>query len=91
MFRGPAGRGGGAGQGLRSAWSPYFDKVLEVRGLVRLLLDQGSPVELAAAEADVRLHMWQLGRQNVPDHLHRHLLPRHLLANSQCSARECDK
>lgn len=77
-------------QGLGSAWAPYFDKLLEVRGLVCLLLDQGSPIQLAAAEADVGLHMWQLGRQDVTDHLHRHLLSRHLLANSQCSARKHD-
>lgn len=77
-------------QGLGSAWAPYFDKLLEVRGFVRLLLDQGRPVQLAAAEADVGLHVWQLGRQDVPNHLHRHLLSRHLLANSQRSARKQD-
>lgn len=77
---------GGARQGLGSAQALYFNKLLEVWGLVCLLLDQGSPVELAAAEADVGLHVRQLGRQDVADHLHRHLLPRHLLANPQRSA-----
>lgn len=79
------------GQRLSSAWAPYFDKLLEVGGLICLLLDQGSSVELAAAEADVGLHVWQLGGQDVPDHLHRHLLPRHLLANSQRSAQKHEK
>lgn len=73
-------------QGLSSAWVPYLDKLLEVRGLVRLLLDQGSPIELTAAEADVRLHVGQLRGQDVADHLHGHLLPRHLLADPQRSA-----
>jgi hypothetical protein len=30
--------------------------------------------------------VWQLGAQDVTDHLHGHLLPRHLLADSQRSA-----
>lgn len=63
-------------------WPPYFDELLEVWSFVRLLLDEGSPIELAAAEANIRLHVWQLGAQDVTDHLHRHLLPRHLLADS---------
>lgn len=67
---------------------PYFDELLEVWSLIRLLLDEGGPIELAAAEADVRLHVGQLGAQDVTDHLHRHLLSGHLLADSQRSAQK---
>lgn len=87
----PADGPSAAGRDSRSTRAPYFDELLEVRGLIRLLLDQGGPVELAAAEADVGLHVRQLGRQDVAYHLHRHLLPRHLLANSQRSARKGEK
>lgn len=54
--------------------SGYLDKVLEVGHLVGLLLDEGSTVELTAAEADVGLHVGQLCCQYVTNHLHRHAL-----------------
>lgn len=67
----------------RGCCSSYLDKLLEVGHLICFLLDEGSPVELAAAEPDVGLHVGQLGCQDVPDHLYRHLLPRHLLPHTQ--------
>ena len=66
-----------------AAFLHYLDKVLELGHLVGLLLDERGPVELAAAEADVGLHVGQLGCQNVSNHLHRHPLARHLLPNPQ--------
>ncbi|TNN61606.1 hypothetical protein EYF80_028218 [Liparis tanakae] len=49
---------------------------------------QGSGVELAGAEADVRLHVGELRSQQVPDQLNRHVLPFRLLADAQRSGKQ---
>lgn len=63
-------------------WS-YLQEFFEVRVFVCLVLQQRRPVELAAAEPDVSLHVGQLGGQDIPDHLHRHLLAPRLLPHPQ--------
>lgn len=66
----------------------YFNKLLELGDFICLLLDERCPIELAATEANVRLHVWQLSRQNVTNHFHRHLLSRHLLTHTQSPEHE---
>lgn len=61
----------------------YLEEVFEVRLVVNSSLEQCGSVDLAGAEADVGLHVGQLRGQDIPDHLHRHVLPAHLLTNTQ--------
>lgn len=60
----------------------YLEEVLEVRLVVDARLEQRGSVDLARAEADVGLHVGQLRGQDISDHLHRHVLPAHLLTNA---------
>lgn len=48
-------------------------------------LQQGGGVELAGAEPDVRLHVGQLRRHQVPDQLDRHVLAFRLFTHAQSS------
>lgn len=66
----------------------YFNELLELRDFICFLLDECCPIELAATEPNVRLHVWQLGCQYVTNHFHWHLLPRHLLTHSQSPKHE---
>ena len=60
----------------------YLEEVLKVRLVVDASLEQSGSVDLTGAEADVGLHVGQLRRQNISDHLHWHVLPARLLANT---------
>lgn len=64
----------------------HLEEVLEVGLDVGLALQQGGGVELAGAEADVRLQVRQLRRQQVADQVHRHVLAAALLARAQSPA-----
>lgn len=66
----------------------YLQELFEVSIVISLLLQQGCPVQLAAAKPDVSLHVGELGRHYVPDHLHRHLLTAGLLPHAQSPAGE---
>lgn len=61
----------------------YLEEALEVWLVVRASLQQRGAVELARAEPDVRLHVAQLGRQDVSDLLHRRVLASVLLTKSE--------
>ncbi len=61
----------------------YLEEVLEIRIVVDASLEQRGSVDLAGAEADVGLHVGQLCGQDISDHLHRHVVPAHLLTNTQ--------
>lgn len=61
----------------------YFEEVLEVGLVVGFALQQGGGVELAGAEADVRLHVSELRRQQVSYQLNGHVLPSRLFAHMQ--------
>ncbi len=52
----------------------YLEESFEVWLLIGSLLQQHGTVQLAAAEADVSLHVWQLRGQDVSDHVNRHVL-----------------
>lgn len=65
--------------------SSNLEEVLKVGMVVRFALQQGGGVELAGAETDVRLHVRQLRRQQVPDHLDRHVLTSCLFTHAQSS------
>lgn len=60
----------------RCKWSMcgYLKESFEVWLLVGSLLQQRGTIQLAAAEADVGLHVWQLRGQDVPDHMNRHFV-----------------
>lgn len=64
----------------------HLEEVLEVGLDVGLALQQGGGVELAGAEADVRLQVRQLRRQQVADEVHRHVVAAALLARAQSPA-----
>jgi len=66
----------------------YLEEVFEVGLAVGSALQQGSGVELAGAEADVRLHVGELRSQQVPDQLDRHVLSFRLLADAQRSGEQ---
>lgn len=61
----------------------YLEKVFKVGLVVDAGLEQHGSVDLVGAEADVRLHVGQLGSQDVSDHLHRHVIPAHLFTSVQ--------
>lgn len=61
----------------------YFYKLLEFGDFICFLLNECCPIELAATEPNVWLHVWQLSCQDVTNHFHWHLLPRHLLTHTQ--------
>lgn len=61
----------------------YLEEVFEVGLVVGFALQQGGGVELAGAEADVGLHVCELGRQQVSDQLNRHVLSSCLLPDTQ--------
>lgn len=64
----------------------YLEEALEVRLVVRASLQQRGAVELARAEADVRLHVGQLSHQDVSDLLRRRVLSTVLLPKTESPA-----
>lgn len=61
----------------------HLEKVFEVGLVVNAGLQQHGSVDLVGAEADVGLHVRELGSQDVPDHLHRHVVSAHLFSSVQ--------
>lgn len=68
---------------MKSLSALYLEKVFKVGLVVDAGLEQHGSVDLVGAEADVRLHVGQLGSQDVTDHLHRHVVPAHLFTSVQ--------
>lgn len=64
----------------------YLQKELEVRLVVRAVLEQSGTVDLTGAEPDVRLHVGQFCCQDVSDLLDGHVLTCSLLTGTQCPA-----
>lgn len=73
---------------LFNVCKPYPEEVFEVGLVVGFALQQGSGVELAGTEADVRLHVRELRSQQVPDQLNRHVLPFRLFTDTQRSGNQ---
>lgn len=61
----------------------HLEKVFKVGLVVDAGLQQHGSVDLRGAEVDVGLHVRELGSQDVPNHLHRHVVPAHLFSSMQ--------
>lgn len=68
----------------------HLEEVFKVGLVVDAGLQEHGSVDLAGAEADVGLHVRELGSQNVPDHLHRHVVTAHLFSSMQRPATWAD-
>lgn len=64
-------------------FSRYLEERLELRLIVGASLQQRGSFNLTRAEVDVRLHVGQLGNQDISHFLHWHVLTAALLSNRQ--------